>query len=66
HLIREGKIHQIPSAMQTGKKDGMKTMDVALVELVNRGLITKEEAQSKSKNPNLFGPAAAARSSIAY
>ncbi|MDA2929516.1 type IV pilus twitching motility protein PilT [Acidobacteria bacterium AH-259-O06] len=66
HLIREGKIHQIQSAMQTGKKDGMKTMDAALVELVNRGLITKEEAQSKSKNPNLFGPAAAARSSIAH
>ncbi|MFQ5930425.1 MAG: hypothetical protein ACE5MK_12065, partial [Acidobacteriota bacterium] len=66
HLIREGKFHQIQSAMQTGKKDGMQTMDAALIELVNRGLITKEEAQSKSKNPNLFGPAAAARPSIAH
>ena len=61
HLIREAKNHQIPSAMQTGKKDGMETMDAALVKLVTKGLITKEEAQSKSENPNLFGPSSAAR-----
>ena len=59
HLVREGKIHQIPSAMQTGKKDGMTTMDAALVELVQRGLVEREEAQEKSENPNLFGGAAA-------
>ena len=61
HLIREAKNHQIPSAMQTGKKDGMETMDAALVKLVTKGLITKEEAQSKSANPNLFGPSSDAR-----
>ena len=59
HLIREAKVHQIPSAMQTGKKDGMETMDAALLELVKRGQIRREEAQSKSENPNLFSPAAA-------
>jgi twitching motility protein PilT len=59
HLIREAKNHQIPSAMQTGKKDGMETMDAALLTLLDKGLITKEEAQSKSGNPNLFGPASA-------
>jgi twitching motility protein PilT len=59
HLIRGAKNHQIPSAMQTGKKDGMETMDAALLTLVNKGLITKEEAQSKSENPNLFGPGSA-------
>lgn len=59
HLIREGKIHQLPSAMQTGKKDGMETMDAALTALVGRGLITREVAQAKSENPNLFGPTAA-------
>ena len=59
HLIREGKIHQLPSAMQTGKKDGMETMDAALLELASRGQISREEAQAKSENPNLFGPAAA-------
>jgi len=58
NLIREGKIHQIPSAMQVGQKDGMQTMDMALVELVNRGLTSREEAQSRSMTPNLFGQAA--------
>jgi twitching motility protein PilT len=62
NLIREGKIHQIPGTMQVSQKDGMQTMDMALTNLVNRGLVTREEAQSKSMNPNLFagaGPAAA-------
>jgi len=60
NLIREGKIHQIPSAMQVGQKDGMQTMDMALVELVNRGLTSREEAQSRSMTPNLFAQAAPA------
>lgn len=55
NLIREGKNHQIPSAMQVGQKDGMQTMDMALIELANKGLITREEAQAKSMTPNLFG-----------
>ncbi len=56
NLIREGKIHQIPGTMQVSQKDGMQTMDMALINLVNRGVVSKEEAQSKSMNPNLFGP----------
>ncbi len=59
HLIREAKVHQIPSAMQTGKKDGMMTMDAALQELVSRGQVKREDAQAKSENPNLFETAAA-------
>jgi twitching motility protein PilT len=55
NLIREGKIHQIPGTMQVSQKDGMQTMDMALIDLVTRGLITREEAQSKSMSPNLFG-----------
>jgi twitching motility protein PilT len=55
NLIREGKIHQIPGTMQVSQKDGMQTMDMALHNLVSRGLVSKEEAQSKSMNPNLFG-----------
>jgi len=58
NLIREGKIHQIPSTMQTGQKLGMQTLDMALQDLLTRGLITKEEAQLKSSNPALFGAAA--------
>jgi twitching motility protein PilT len=30
-------------------------MDMALLEIVARGLVTKDEAQSRSSNPNLFG-----------
>jgi twitching motility protein PilT len=56
NLIREGKIHQIPGTMQVSQKDGMQTMDMALTSLFNRGLVTKEEAQSKSMTANLFGP----------
>lgn len=55
NLIREGKIHQIPGTMQVSQKDGMQTMDMALQNLVTRGVVTREEAQSKSMNPNLFG-----------
>jgi twitching motility protein PilT len=60
NLIREGKLHQIPGVMQASQKDGMQTMDMALLELANRGLVTKGEAQSRSMNPNLFGTAAGA------
>jgi twitching motility protein PilT len=59
NLIREGKIHQIPGTMQVSQKDGMQTMDMALVDLVARGVVPKEEAQAKSLNPNLFGAGAA-------
>ena len=56
NLIREGKIHQIPGTIQVSQKDGMQTMDMALINLVSRGIVSKEEAQGKSMNPNLFGP----------
>jgi twitching motility protein PilT len=51
NLIREAKNHQIYSAMQTGGKFGMQTMDAALVELVRRGLISRKEAEKRSSNP---------------
>jgi twitching motility protein PilT len=51
NLIREGKGHQIYSAMQTGGKFGMQTMDAALVDLLRRGLISREEAERRSSNP---------------
>jgi twitching motility protein PilT len=65
NLIREGKIHQIPGTMQVSQKDGMQTMDMALTSLVNRGLVSREEAQSKSMNPNLFPAAAPAAGMVA-
>jgi len=48
NLIRESKIFQIPSIMQTGKKLGMQLMNEALLKHVKDGLITAEEALSKS------------------
>src|SRR5262249_42567886 len=54
NLIREAKIHQIPSSMQTGQAFGMQTLDMALMDLVNKGMVTPEEAQSRTLTPNLF------------
>src|ERR1700742_4001148 len=39
NLIREGKTHQILSAMQTGGQSGMQTLDTALVQLIRAGKI---------------------------
>jgi len=52
--------------MQTGKKDGMETMDAALVALVTKGLITKEEALSKTENSKLFGDSTTARPTMSH
>ena len=43
-LIRDNKIHQIPSTIQTNRKAGMMIMDDALFEAVSQGRITKESA----------------------
>ena len=51
NLIREDKIAQMYSAIQTGNSIGMQTLDQCLQELVKRGLISKETARSKAKNP---------------
>lgn len=46
NLIREGKTQQIESAVQTGNKYGMKTMDMAISELYKKGAISKETAMT--------------------
>ena len=43
-LIRESKIHQIYSVMQTSQKEGMKTMNQSFYELCQKGLISEEDA----------------------
>ena len=50
NMIREGKTHQIDSAIQTGSREGMQLMDKALGDLVLRGEITMEEALEKCQN----------------
>ncbi len=51
NLIREGKTHQIYSALQTGGNAGMQTMDAALADLARRNLITRELAESRATSP---------------
>lgn len=54
NLLREGKMHQLPSLMQTGRRDGMQTMDQALEALVNQGKINKEEAAKRASSSEVF------------
>jgi twitching motility protein PilT len=55
NLIREGKTHQIYSAMQAGAKQGMHTMDQHLAELVRAGKITYEQGLDKCHHVEDFG-----------
>ncbi len=53
-LIREAKTHQIPSAMQTGKKYGMQTLDDAIMELLLKKWISPEDAYDKAIDKQKF------------
>lgn len=54
NLIREDKIPQMYSAIQTGQSFGMQTLDQHLQQLVKAGMIDKEVAASKAKVPSDF------------
>ena len=54
NLIREGKIAQMYSAIQTGHSSGMQTLDQNLTELMQKGLINKEEARFRAVNKENF------------
>ena len=49
NLIREGKVTQIPSAIQTGHKFGMQTMDAAIKSLVAKRIVDPEVAEAYLK-----------------
>ena len=51
NLIRERKISQIYSQLQTGSKDGMNTLEQCLKALVDQGEISQQEALGKASNP---------------
>ncbi len=55
NLIRENKIAQMYSAIQTGQSVGMQTLDQNLQQLVQRNVVTREEARGKAANKDLFG-----------
>src|SRR6266508_1629697 len=54
NLIREGKIAQMYSAIQTGQQFGMQTLDQNLQELVRRNVISSAEARGKAANKDNF------------
>jgi twitching motility protein PilT len=54
NLIREDKVAQMYSAIQTGGSLGMQTLDSCLKGLVAKGIVTRENAREKSKNPENF------------
>ncbi len=54
NLIRENKIARMYSAIQTGQSIGMQTLDQNLQELLNKGLISKDEAMKKAANKDAF------------
>ena len=51
-LIREGKTHQLDTAIQTGVDQGMQTMDHTLANLVKTGVITYDSAREYAVDPN--------------
>ena len=51
NLIRERKVSQIYSQLQTGSEEGMNTLEQCLIELVNDGTISLQEAMGKASNP---------------
>jgi len=54
NLIRENKVAQMYSAIQTGQNVGMQTLDQNLQELVSRGVISSGEARKKAANKDNF------------
>ena len=56
NLIRESKTFQIPSMMQTGKKYGMQLLDDAIMELMNKGWISPDDAYLKANDKTKFRP----------
>ncbi len=54
NLIREDKVAQMYSAIQTGQSVGMQTLDQHLQELLQRGLITRQDARARAQNKEAF------------
>jgi len=51
NLIRENDLHQIPTAMQMGKRESMQLLEEDIIRLVQMGKITHEEAYKYANNP---------------
>ncbi|MGD8242208.1 MAG: type IV pilus twitching motility protein PilT, partial [Desulfobacterales bacterium] len=56
NLIREAKTHQLPSMLQTGKKYGMVLLDDSIMDLLNKGMISPDDAYMKANDKGRFRP----------
>ncbi|MGB2928254.1 MAG: type IV pilus twitching motility protein PilT [Desulfobacterales bacterium] len=56
NLVREGKTHQIASMIQTGRKYGMQLLDDSIMEMLNKGWISADDAYAKSNDKGKFRP----------
>jgi len=54
NLIREAKVSQMYSAIQTGRSQGMQTLDQNLIELVQKNFVDREQAKMKAENKETF------------
>ncbi len=54
NLIREDKVAQMYSTIQTSRKDGMQTLDQCLIDLVGKGQISRQEAKVKAVDKKAF------------
>jgi twitching motility protein PilT len=54
NLIRESKVAQLPSAIQTGQKFGMLTLDQSLKDLVSRNIVDRNQCLYLASSPNIF------------
>jgi twitching motility protein PilT len=54
NLIRENKIYQIPTIIQSGGKEGMQSLDMDLQRLLNTGMINRNHAAEVANTPELF------------
>jgi twitching motility protein PilT len=54
NVIREAKTYMLPGIIQTGKKQGMRLMDDALIDLYDRGLISREEAYARADQKEMM------------
>ena len=65
-IIRDDKIHQLYSMIQSGQKYGMKTMNQSLAELYQTGKVSLNDAMGSSQNPQELGELLSKQKSPAY
>jgi twitching motility protein PilT len=50
-LIRDHKIFEVPPNIEMGSREGMQTLEMAMADLVKKGMVSQEDAMAKCSNP---------------